>query len=118
MSIIDQALSSVPEPQRQSLEYIRQLVIEQCPDAQEVITYGMPGFKYRGKYLLAFANFSDHMSLFPGAEPVELLADELKAYKTSKGTIQFTIEQPLSDELLRNIIALCMRRIEEATGSR
>ncbi len=118
MSIIDDLLVNTPEPQRKALEKIRRRVLALCPDAKEVQSYGMPGFSYRGKYLLAFANFKDHMSLFPGAEPIETFAKDLTAYKTSKGTIQFSVEQPLNDELLDAIIASCMNRIDNAAGSR
>lgn len=118
MGIIDELLSDVPSAQRQELERIRQMVHAKCPGVEEVKTYGMPGFKYKCKYLLAFANFNDHMSLFPGAEPVDALADDLKPYKTSKGTIQFTLDQPLTDDLLIKIIKLCKARVENATGSR
>lgn len=114
MSVIDELLAHVPQSHRIQLEHIRKLVHRECPDAEEVITYGMPGFKYRGKYLLSFANFKDHMSLFPGAEPIEVFAHELAGYKTSKGTIQFTLEHKLSDGLLVNIILLCKERIERS----
>ncbi len=112
MSIIDTLLADVKEPERSELERIRRLVLAQCPVAEEVMTYGMPGFKYKTKYLVSFAYFKDHLSLFPGSEPIELLANELKQYKTSKGTIQFTCDHPLSDELVNDIISLCMQRID------
>lgn len=86
------------------------MVHELCPDAEEVKTYGMPGFKYKGKYLLSFAAFKDHLSLFPGAEAPAQLEEKLTAYRRSKGTIQFTLEQPLPDDLLREIILLCKTR--------
>ena len=73
----------------------------------------MPGFKYKGKYLLSFAAFKGHLSLFPGAEPVENLREELQPYRRSKGTIQFTVEQPLPEPLLRHIITLCKQRIDD-----
>jgi uncharacterized protein YdhG (YjbR/CyaY superfamily) len=112
MSIIDSMLKDVPAPQRNELERIRSIIIKECPAAEEVITYGMSGYKYKGKYLLSFANFADHMSIFPGAEPIDALAEELKPYRTSKGTIQFTLENNLSDELVKKIAILCKQRID------
>ena len=111
MSIIDEMLQNVPAPQRKELDRIRAIIIKECPEAKEVITYGMPGYKYKGKYLIAFANFADHMSLFPGAEPIDVLAEALKPYRTSKGTIQFTLENNISDELVIEIVKLCKQRI-------
>lgn len=112
MSIIDELLADVPAAQRQELERVRRIVKTECPDAEEVKTYGMPGFKYKGKYLLSFANFKDHMSLFPGSDPVGNLALELEKYKTSKGTIQFTLDHNISDELVAQITQLCIQRID------
>ena len=112
MGTIDEMLKAVPAPRRKELERIRSIIIKECPDAKEVITYGMPGYKYKGKYLIALANFADHMSIFPGAEPIEALAEELAAYRTSKGTIQFTLENNISDQLIQKIVRLCRQRID------
>lgn len=112
-TVIDKLLADVKDPERAELERIRNLVHTQCPKAEEVKTYGMPGFTYKGKYLLSFAYFKDHLSLFPGADPIEVLSTELKSFKTSKGTIQFLCDHPLSDKLLKDIIGLCVQRIEK-----
>ena len=117
MTVIDELLEQTPPPERAELERIRQFVHELCPEATEVKTYGMPGFKYKNKYLLSFAAFKDHMSLFPGAGPTDILKSKLDGYTLSKGTIQFTLDHSLSDELLRDIIHLCIDRID-APGSR
>ena len=111
MSVIDDYLVDVSQPQRNELERVRQIIKQVVPDAEEVITYGMPGFKYNKKYLIAFAAFSDHMSIFPGAAPVETLKSKLGNYKTSKGTIQFTLENPLPEALLKEIIQLSLDAI-------
>lgn len=88
------------------MERIRQIVKTTVPEAVELISYDMPGFKYRGKYLLGYAAFTHHLSLFPTPRPIELMAGQLAGYKTSKGTIQFTLETPLSEELIRQIVRL------------
>lgn len=110
MSAIDTYLKKVDEPERAELERIRALIHEHAAGAQEVITYGMPGFTFNKKYLISFAAFKDHLSVFPGPEPIEQLKSRLNGYKTSRGTIQFSLEQPLSDALLKEIIAICVRR--------
>lgn len=114
MSVIDDLLADVPAEHRRELERIRAIIQSVCPEADEVMTYGMPGFKYKGKYLIAFANFKDHMSLFPGTEPIEKLSDELKTYKTSKGTVQFMLENNLSDELVRQLVRISVDRIDRS----
>lgn len=104
MNKVDEYLSSVSEPAKAELERIRSFIKALVPDAEEVITYGMPGFKYKKKYLIAYAPFKDHMSIFPGGEAVTTFASELAGFKTSKGTIQFTVNKPLPDTLLKKIV--------------
>jgi uncharacterized protein YdhG (YjbR/CyaY superfamily) len=107
MSVIDKYLDKVDIPERVALERIRRIVHDTLPsDIEEVITYGMPGFKYKGKYLIAFAPFQDHMSIFPGAHPIEALSDSLKDFIVAKGTIQFTLKKELPEPLIKEIITV------------
>lgn len=103
-------LASVTPPERVVLENIRNVVVAVVPDATEVWSYGMPGFKYKGSYLIGYAAFKDHLSLFPTPGPIEKLAGKLTDYKTAKGTIQFTGENPITDKL---IIELVKNRVEQ-----
>lgn len=108
---IDEYLSHQPAKVRPVLQKIRQTVKTIAPDAQEVISYGMPAFKYRGRILLYFAGFKKHCSLFPGSKAViQKFSRELKGYKTSAGTISFTAERPLPSLLLKKIIRI---RVQE-----
>lgn len=114
MSEIDDFLARVDEPQRKLLEHVRELIKATCPDSIQVISYGMPAFKYKGKYLIGYSNFKNHMSLFPGAEVTEILKDALSKYKLSKGTIQFTLDNPITDSLVKEIIQIRMIDIDKS----
>ncbi|MBP9738389.1 DUF1801 domain-containing protein [Candidatus Saccharibacteria bacterium] len=109
MSVIDQYLVKVSEPQKSELERIRKIVIQAVPEVEETISYGMPVFKLNGKYVIGMSVFKNHMSVFPGSEPIEEFKKDLKDFKTSKGTIQFTVENPLPEKLLKEIILACVR---------
>lgn len=102
MSVIDEYLDKVSPAQRAELGRIRKLVKKLVPEAEEAISYGIPAFKLRGKYLIFFAAFKNHMSVFPGA-PIGL-KDKLKGYKLRKGTIQFTVEKPLPESIIKEIV--------------
>jgi|SRR5271165_1240263 len=94
---------AVPEPARSTLEKVRAVIRSVVPpEATEVISYRIPMFKYKG-VLVAFAAFSNHCSLFPGALP-EAFRDELKGYPTSKGTIQFRVDKPLPATLVKKLV--------------
>ena len=94
-----------PEKVVIALERIRQTIKSAAPEAIEVISYGMPAFKLNGRMLMYFAGFKNHCSLFPGSKAVILkFKTELKAYKTSAGTISFTTEKPLPVSLIKRIV--------------
>ncbi|MEP6710271.1 MAG: DUF1801 domain-containing protein [Candidatus Saccharibacteria bacterium] len=114
MSKIDEYLDQVVPAQKTELERIRKIVQQAVPEATEGISYGMPVFKYDGKYLIGFAAFKDHMSVFPGALPIEQLKKELDNYKLSKGTIQFTLDNPLPDALVRELLVISLAKIQDS----
>ena len=73
----------------------------------------MPGFKYNGKYLVAFSIFKDHLSLFPTSGPIESLKDKLADFKTSKGGIQFTPQKPIPESLIKEILLTRVAEIQQ-----
>lgn len=106
MNEVGKYLNNLEPEQKQALERIRNIVKATTPDAVELISYDMPGFKYKGKYLVGYAAFRDHLSIFPTPGPIAVLADKLRDFRISKGTVQFTADQPLSEELIRKIIQI------------
>jgi uncharacterized protein YdhG (YjbR/CyaY superfamily) len=102
---VDEYLSNVPEPHKSTLEKIRAMVRAAAPaEATEAISYGMPAFKYKGA-LVGFAAFKNHCSFFPmNSALVVEFKDELKNYKTSKGTIQFPADKPLPATLVKKLV--------------
>jgi uncharacterized protein YdhG (YjbR/CyaY superfamily) len=110
---IDEYLAYQPEKVMEVLENLRQIIRETAPEAEEVISYGIPAYKYHGM-LVYFAAYKKHCSLFAGNGALtEQMEEQLKAYKTSKGAIQFTVEKPLPDELVRKIVKIRMKQNEE-----
>lgn len=65
VSDVDSYLAGVPEPARSTLEKVRQAIRAAVPEAQESISYQMPAFKYRGRFLVSYAAFKNHCSFFP-----------------------------------------------------
>ena len=97
---IDEYIKAQPSEVRGLLQKIRATIKESAPGATEVISYKMPAFKFHG-VLVYFAAFKDHCSLFPASNSViKKMAEELKPFDVSKGTIRFTIEHPLPLQLI------------------
>lgn len=118
MSVIDDYLKRFGGPEKAELERIRSIVIKTVPGIEEVATYGMPGFKYKGKYLIAFSVFKDHIGLFPTSGPIEMLKDKLTNFKTSKGGIQFTSSKPIPESLIKDILITRMNEITNVKAKR
>jgi len=95
----------VPEPARATLEKLRTMIRAAAPkEATERISYQMPSFHYK-QSLVSYAAFKDHCSLFPmGSSAIEDFAEELKEWRTSKGTIQFPFDKPLPKALITKIV--------------
>jgi uncharacterized protein YdhG (YjbR/CyaY superfamily) len=75
----------------------------------------MPAFKLGNRVLVYYAAFKDHLSLFPASGSVmEKLGTELQSYFTGRGTLQFTPDKPIPDDVIHQIIAI--RRDEIAGG--
>ena len=104
MEDVENYLQKLDEPERLALERIRQIISDIYPDAVQLISYGIPGFKYKGKYLAGYAAFKDHLSFFPASDPIAVFKDELKGYKTARGTVQFTLDQPIAAELIKRMV--------------
>ena len=101
---IDEYIALQPEKVRALLEKLRQTIKAAAPDAEEVISYKMPAFRYHG-ILVYFAAFKNHYSLFPAnSSLITDMKDELKKYNTSKGTLQFKFEEPLPVALIKKIV--------------
>lgn len=97
---------------REVLEDWRSRIKMLVPDAVEVFSYGMPMFKYRGKGLAAFAAGKNHFGYYPvSSNIIAQMGSELAALKTSKGAVQFTVDRPLTDILLKRLIGLRIAEI-------
>src|SRR5260370_15484986 len=101
---VDEYLAGVPEPARSTLNKVRAAIRSAVPpEATETISYQIPAFKYKG-LLVWFAAFSNHCSLFPGSSVIEAFKNELKNFQTSKGTIRFPVDKPMSAVLVKKLV--------------
>jgi uncharacterized protein YdhG (YjbR/CyaY superfamily) len=77
----------------------------------------MPAFRLGGKFLVSFAAFRDHCSLFPASGRVmDEHGDELREFFSGKGTLRFTVDRLIPDELVRAIVRTRIRELSEAAG--
>ena len=97
--------ASLPPVVRTRMKTIRDMVREIAPDAVEVFSYRIPGFRLNGKPLVWYAAFKHHTSLYPMTAAIRRAhAAALKHYKMSTGTVQFPLDQPLPTALVKRLI--------------
>jgi uncharacterized protein YdhG (YjbR/CyaY superfamily) len=103
---IDEYHQVFPSEVQERLQSIRAVVHKVAPEAEEVISYQIPCFKYKG-YLVYYSAYPKHISLsYPfSQELLESFQEELKKYKVSKSAIQFPHSAPLPLILIEQIIA-------------
>lgn len=107
---INDYLQRVTPEQRAALNRLRRTIRSIIPKAEECISYQMPAFRLNGKVLVWFGAGAHHCAFYPGggiAEFKSALAD----YETSKGTVRFQPDHPLSATLVRKLIKARMRRV-------
>lgn len=100
----DDYIKSFPKDVRQRLEQIRTIIKNTAPDAEESISYGMPAYKLKGKPLVYFAAFKNHIGFYATPSGHSEFAKELSKYKQGKGSVQFTLDKPLPLGLITKIV--------------
>ncbi len=114
---VEEYMAPLPDDRRAVMEEFRQTIRAAAPDATELISYQMPAFRSHGQFLVSYAAFKAHYSLFPASEAViEALGDELKPHLSGKGTIRFRAGDPLPVALVTKIVKI--RHAENAARDR
>jgi uncharacterized protein YdhG (YjbR/CyaY superfamily) len=111
---VDEYMATLPDDRRGPMELLRETIRAAAPDATEVITYKMPGFKRNGRFLVSYDAYKQHYSLFPSTDAMsKALGDELAPYLVGRGTIRFPASRPIPLDLVRRIIEI---RVAENDG--
>lgn len=100
---VDEYIAAQSESAQPLLNQLRDTIKNAAPTANEIISYGMPAYKIHG-VLVYFAANKHHIGFYPTASPIAVFSDELMAYKTSKGAIQFPLKTPIPIDLVRRIV--------------
>ena len=112
-SPIDDYVAGFPPETQKVLEEVRALIKSVAPEATETISYAIPTFDLHEHHLAHFAGFAKHVGFYPTPSGIAAFKDELKPYKSAKGSVQFSLSQPMPLELIRRMVEF---RLEESTG--
>lgn len=100
---IDIYIKTFPENVQKKLSELRTIIKNAAPNADEIMSYKMPAYKQFNR-LVYFAGYKNHIGFYPHSSPIELFKEEIKKYKSSKGAIQFPLNEPLPKELITKIV--------------
>jgi uncharacterized protein YdhG (YjbR/CyaY superfamily) len=115
VSAVDAYIARHPAEVRPVLQRVRRIIRKALPGAEEAISYQIPAYKVHGQYVVYFAGWKHHWSLYPVTELVRAaLGPELASYEVSKGTVRFPLAEPVPARLVERIV----RQLAKAAGVR
>jgi uncharacterized protein YdhG (YjbR/CyaY superfamily) len=112
---IDDYLIGVREPQRAALDELRKTILSIVPNAQEVISYGIPAFRVQDGIFAGFCATVKGCSYFPfSGTTLTTLAEELRGYSQTKSALHFTPDKPIPKTLVRKLVKARMAEVTKA----
>ena len=115
-SSIDEYIESFPVDIQEIMRKLRGTIKAAVPDAGEKISYNMPTFTLKGKYLVYFAGWKNHIAFYGAPKGNPELNEDLTAYESGQGTLQFPYEKPIPWELITKIVKFRAAENREKTG--
>lgn len=114
---VDEYLAKLPKDQHAALQNLRQTIKSLSPEITELISYGIPSFKYKGRQFVAFAAYPSHINFLIMSYPImEAFKSDLKRFETDKATIRFTVDKPISTALLKKLVKARMAEIDSVSN--
>jgi uncharacterized protein YdhG (YjbR/CyaY superfamily)/ribosomal protein S18 acetylase RimI-like enzyme len=114
---IDEYIAGFPKDVQEILAKIRETVRKAAPDAEEAIKYQIPTFILKGN-LVHFAAFEKHIGFYPTPTGIEKFKEELSAYKSAKGSVQFPLDKPIPFDLISRIVKFRVKESLEKTKAK
>ena len=118
---MDDYISGFPKDVQALLQQVRNIIKKAAPGVEERISYGIPTFNLSNRYLIYFAGFKNHISVYPAPRESKEFKEKLSKYKGGKGTVQFPLDKPLPIGLITDIVKFRMKQnkeIEKAKGKK
>jgi len=113
MHEVDDYLAGRDEPARSALAHVRDIALDEVPDAEQGKGYGMPALLHDGRPFLSMMQAKKHLAIYPfSGRVVDEVRGDLDGFSLSSGTIRFTAEHPVPEEIIRRVIRLRVAEIE------
>ncbi|HSN09000.1 MAG TPA: DUF1801 domain-containing protein [Hanamia sp.] len=110
---IDEYIAKFPPETGNILQQVRLTVRKAAPGAEETISYGMPAFRYKGRVIIYFAGYKNHIGFYATPSGHAAFQKELSAYKQGRGSVQFPLDQPMPLNLIKRMVKFRVAQQEE-----
>ena len=107
---IDEYIALFPNDVQEILEKIRMTIRKAAPDAEETMSYQMPTFTLKGKYLVYFAAYKKHIGFYPAPIGNAEFTEDLSVYESGKGTVKFPFDKPIPFDLISRIVKFRVKK--------
>ena len=112
-SDIDEYIAKFPKETGKILQQVRLTVRKAAPKAEETISYGMPAFRYKGRVIIYFAGYKNHIGVYATPSGHAAFQKELSAYKQGKGSVQFPLDQSMPLDLIKRMVQFRVNQQDE-----
>lgn len=109
---IDTYISTFPLDTQKKLQQLREVMVSSIPEATEKIAYGIPTIQLKGKNVVHFAGYNNHIGFYPTPAILTKFKKELSPFKSSKGAVQFPLNQPIPFKLVQKMMAFRLEQMK------
>lgn len=100
---VEEYISTFPKEVQKVLKELRKTIKKAAPEAEEVMSYGMPALKLKGM-LVYYAAWKEHIGFYALPSGNAAFKKELSRYESGKGSVKFPLDQPMPLNLITKII--------------
>ena len=98
---VDEYIAAQSAAAQPRLRELREIIRAAVPEAEEVISYGLPTYKLPVSFV-SFGAAKRHCALYGSA--MDAFPVELRGFATSKGTVRFPLDQPIPEALVQKLV--------------
>jgi len=115
-ALVDEYIAKFPADVQNVLMEVRVTMQAAAPGAEEKISYGIPTFVVDGKYLIYFAGWKKHISIYPVPVGDDAFNEKIAPYVAGKGTLKFPLDEPLPMKLISKMVKLRLAEQRKNAG--
>ena len=102
---VEEYIQTRPPEAQATLRRVRRVIRNALPGAAEVISYQIPTYKLNGQYVIYFAGWKAHYSLYPVSDRVvSSFKKDIAPYRVSKATLRFSLAEPVPVRLIERVV--------------